>query len=153
MTRVCVLVLLAAVLAAGSACSFFRPSIEAPRIGLTAFEPLEMRFLEQRYRLTLRIQNPNDFALRIKGFDYTVTLNGEAFGHGVSNQPVTVPAYGESLATVEMTSSLGRLLEQIRSLAESRADRIRYAIAGKTKIAGFAFRIPFERSGEVQLPR
>ncbi|MCA1804270.1 MAG: hypothetical protein LC646_02710, partial [Xanthomonadaceae bacterium] len=71
-----------------TACAWLPQKPQAPRVSLVNVQLSSMELLEQRYGLTLRIQNPNDFALNIQGLDFEVELNRMPFASGVAAQRV-----------------------------------------------------------------
>lgn len=133
-------------------CAGITPGFETPRVSLVALEPLDVQLFEQRYGLRLRIQNPNDTELRIKGLDYEVELNGETFGTGVSNAAATVPAYGEATLDLTMVSNLARVLNQFEQLFRDDAQALDYAIRGKLSLDGLLLALPFSKEGSLTLP-
>ncbi|MGI9333041.1 MAG: LEA type 2 family protein [Gammaproteobacteria bacterium] len=147
-------VLLGCVLAcvALTGCAGLTPNFETPRVSLVTLEPLDMQLFEQRYSVQLRIQNPNDTDLRIKGLDYEIELNGETFGAGVSNAATTIPAYGESILDLTMVSNLARVVEQFDRLFRDDTPTLDYAIRGKLSLDGVLLALPFSREGSLSLP-
>lgn len=130
-------------------CAAFVPQPDPPYVSLADLRISNIGLFEQRYVLQLRIQNPNDFELPITGMEYRVSFNDIEFGRGVSNDPVTVPAYGEALVKVEMVSNLGRLADQLKELELGRGEGLRYGIVGGLSIANRTSKIPFEYFGEI----
>jgi LEA14-like dessication related protein len=107
--------------------------------------------LEQQYFVKLRVQNPNDVELQVKGVSFTLDLNGEPFAKGASGEAVTVPRFGSALAEVETVSGLGGILKQVSALGEGGMEKgISYRIRGKlaTRNAGS---IAFDERGEFKL--
>ncbi len=141
------LTLLSLLALGGCAGLLQRPA--APRISLVGVELLSADLFEQRFRLRLRVQNPNAFALPITGLDYTVALNGERFASGVSNKPVTIPAYGEAVVQTEVSSSLGSLLRQLQQLGRGASPGMHYQIKGSLSLENYAFTLPFDYQGEL----
>jgi LEA14-like dessication related protein len=110
-----------------------------------------MNLFEQRYGLTLRVQNPNPEELAVSGVDFRLSLNGETFADGVSNQSARIPAYGDALLEVDVSSSLLRVFDQIRALEQGASDGLRYRIEGTLAVGEGWSRLPFEREGVVRL--
>ncbi len=95
-------------------------------------------------KLTLRVQNPNDRELPIKGVSTQVELAGEEFATGVSSAQFTVPALGESefdmIVTANMAGALVHLLGRRGEESE-----IEYRVKGKVSLASGLLRsIPFD---------
>lgn len=133
-------------------CAYVPARTEPPRVHLTGIQLQQAELFEQRYLLRLRIQNPNDFALNVRGLDFRLDLNGERFADGVSNHAFEVPAYGEALAEVEVSSSLWSLARRLRDLGESGAARMEYRLHGRVALTGFGVPLAFESAGELGLP-
>jgi LEA14-like dessication related protein len=134
-------------------CAYMPARTEPPRVHLVGMELKQMELFEQRYLLRLRIQNPNDFALNVRGLDFRVDLNGERFADGVSNRPLELPAYGEALAEVEVSSSLWSLARRLRDMGEAGLGEMEYRLHGRLALAGMAVPIPFESTGDLGLFR
>lgn len=147
--RFAALALLAAILAA---CATMGGLSEAPRVSLVSIEPIDVQLLEQRYRVTLRVQNPNDRDITIRGLDYEIVVNGRIFARGVSGKPVTIAAWGENTAEVEVVSTLERVIEQIEELGRRGEPSIEYAISGSVSVDGIPVPVPFEFQDTLALP-
>lgn len=132
------------------ACTALAKLDKAPRVSLVNLQPVQIQLLEQRYVATIRIQNPNPAALPIHGLDYAISLNGSAFAEGVSAQPVTIPPYGEKTLELSVTSTIVKLIEQIRRLDEFDG-KLTYGITGTLGITGLPGGIEFQRDGEIDL--
>ncbi len=143
--------LAAVVLALLGACAGTPLRPESPRVRLVGLEPLAVELLEQRYRVGLRIQNPNDFPLRVRGIDFRIDLNGQRFAEGVSNRHVEVPAFGEARLDVEVSSSLFDLVRQLQSLGRGESRALEYRISGRLALSGSPLRVPFRYEGRIDL--
>lgn len=135
-----------------TACATMGGLSETPRVSLVSIEPVDVQLLEQRYRVILRIQNPNDRDITIRGLDYEIVVNDRIFAQGVSGKPVTIPAWGESTAEVEVLSTLERVIEQIEELARRGEPSIEYAISGSVSVDGIPLPVPFEYQDTLGLP-
>ena len=132
------------------ACTSLSALDKEPRVSLVNLKPVQIQLLEQRYLATIRIQNPNPVALPIHGLHYAISINGSQFADGVSSQRVTVPAYGEKTIELGVTSTIIKLLEQLRRF--SKVDgKITYGITGTLGIEGLSDGIKFRRHGEIDL--
>jgi LEA14-like dessication related protein len=109
---------------------------------------------EQRFKARLRVQNPNDRAIAVRGVSYTLEVGGEELGRGVSGSSFTVPALGEAefdmLVSANFAGTLARLLERVRS--NGLPDSLSYRLRGEVKLAeGLVRTIPFDEKGSVRL--
>lgn len=85
-----------------SGCAALQAVIEPPQVTLNNLQVLDMTLLEQRYAVTLRVQNPNPVPLPVTGMNFQIDINDTELGRGVSNRAVTVPAYGEALVEISL---------------------------------------------------
>ena len=133
-----------------SACASLGGLEKSLRVSLIDLQAVEFQLLEQRYLATIRIQNPNPVALPIHGLDYTIRINDSEFADGVSNQRVTIPAFGEKTLHLGVNSTIIKLLEQIRRFGETKGT-VKYVISGTLAIEGIPVGVDFERGGEIDL--
>lgn len=134
----------------GGCAGFPYGTIEPPRVFLSDIRLDNVKLLEQRYRLELRVQNPNDVELPIGGMKYRLSLNGEEFATGVNNRSWTLPAHAEQVITVHLVSDLARVLEQFRRL-EKRGGTVDYALSGGVMLGRRGPQYPFRTEGQLRL--
>lgn len=132
-------------------CAALTARLESPYVSLAGLELKQMGVFEQRYDLTLRIQNPNAVALPIAGMNYELQLNGKSFARGVNNELVDIPAYGEALTHVEVTSNFVGLLDHVKRLGQKGEPRLDYKVEGSVSIAHRMFALPFSHEGSFTL--
>ena len=124
-------------------------SLEAPHVSLTDLRILDTTLFEQRFALKIRVQNPNPVALPITGMNFQLAINDVELGRGVSDQAVTVPAYGETVFEVNLVSNLARLVNQIRALESDKSQSLRYRLAGGISVENRLGKLPFDYQGEI----
>jgi LEA14-like dessication related protein len=129
-------------------CAGLTERPDPPRISIAGLEVIEIGLFEQRYLLKLRLQNPNDFDIKISGMDYEVFVNDSPFAHGVSRNAVNLPSFGEDVFDVEVVSSLTSLFNQLRTLEQGQDRPLNYRITGGIKVNNWPRKIPFEFKGE-----
>ena len=134
-------------------CSALTRKPEPPRVTLVGLKLVSVELLEQRYQISLRVKNPNTFELPIRGIDFQLELNGRNFADGVGSQSIDVPAFGENVIELEVSSNLLQVFQQLQSLDESRAPAFEYRISGTMATRGYGQKLPFDYSGELKLPR
>jgi len=132
----------------GVACSAVKPEGVAPRVAFLGMVPIELGLLEQTFQVRLRIENPNDFPLTLKGLDYELFVNGEQLLTGVA--PVSAEIGPFETVMVQLPGR-GSILEWINSQDTWDGDSVRYRITGYAHLSGGAGRVPFEREGEIRL--
>lgn len=132
-------------------CGLLQPRLESPLIGLAGIQPQDTTLFEQRYQLQLRVQNPNDVDLSVKGVRCTLYINEREVARGVSPAAVTIPRFGEALLAVNVVSDLRRVFEELRDGVRDSGMPVSYRIGGKLSLEGHAFPLPFDYSGEFDL--
>jgi len=135
-----------------TACSTLPGRPESPRVNLVGLQLVSVELFEQRYQVRLRVKNPNAFELPIRGLDFRLEINGEAFADGVSNQSVNVPAYGERVISLEVSSSLLQVFRQLQSLENNPSPGFAYRIRGSVAIGASGRRLPFDYAGDMTMP-
>ncbi|MDX1528205.1 MAG: LEA type 2 family protein [Gammaproteobacteria bacterium] len=134
-----------------AACASTGGLANPPRVSLAGLRLAEVGLMEQRYAASLRIQNPNDASLSVRGMEYTIYLNDRKFADGVSDRQFSVPAYGEKLIEVNLTSTVRRVFEQFKNLSNGESQEFRYRIAGSLSLAGLRSSLPFSHEDAINL--
>lgn len=143
--------LAALLLSAG--CARFGARLEPPQLSVVGVEIARGDLFEQRFKARMRVQNPNDRSIAVRGVSYTLQIGGEELGRGLSGSSFTVPALGEAefdmLVTMNLAGTLMRLLERARS--DGLPDSLSYRLRGEVKLAeGLVRTIPFDEKGSVR---
>lgn len=147
------LLLLAFIVAAFSGCAGLLLR-EPLKVTVADVAPLPSEGLEARFQVTLRVQNPNDVAIRYDGLSVDLELAGLAFGSGVSNAQGEVPRFGEALIRVPVTVPFTSLLRQLFALpgrGEKPRDAIDYKVSGRLGGVGLGG-VRFDAGGQLKLP-
>jgi LEA14-like dessication related protein len=144
--------LAALLLSAG--CAGFGSRLEPPKLSVVGVEIVRGDLFEQRFKARMRVQNPNDRSIAVRGVSYTLQIGGEELGRGLSGSSFTVPASGEAefdmLVTANLAGTVMRLLERARS--DGLPDSLSYRLRGEVKLAeGLVRTIPFDEKGSVRL--
>ena len=142
--------LLAALLSACAAQS----KLEAPNLSVIGMEMLESSLFTQRLKVRVRVQNPNDIELPVKGVSAKLEVAGEEFATGVSANSFVVPPFGESEFDLLVDASMARtVLAMVGKSKESKPmESIDYRLTGKVSLSsGFVRSIPFDETGSLNL--
>lgn len=132
--------------AALSGCTLLLPKLQTPRLAIVDVEVVKANFLEQRLRVRMRVENPNDRSLPIQGLSYTVYLGGQEFATGVSDASFIVPALGTAEFNMDVTANAAGALFAV--LSKPRGQGIDYRMTGRVELThGWLRSIPFEQSG------
>jgi len=137
------------------ACGALGPKLEAPTLAVAKVDLVKGDLFEQRLRARVRIQNPNDRELRVRGITYTIELGGEELGRGLSGSSFVVPAGGEAefdmLVTANLAGTLLKLLDRARQ-GGGVPNEIPYQLRGEVKLdSGLRRTVPFSQKGQLSL--
>lgn len=148
-----ILALLLAVAAFATAgCAALLPKLETPHLSVIGVEVVSTTMFEQRFNVKMRVQNPNDRALPIRGLKYTMQLAGQDFGRGMSAKAFTVPALGEAEFDMIVTTNLATSLLKILPALEKNPESLEYRLEGTVSTdLGLLRTIPFSESGRLSM--
>jgi LEA14-like dessication related protein len=129
-------------------CAHLWGRAEAPRVNIANIVPKDIKIFEQVFTLDLRIMNPTDKEIGIRGLVFELEVNGQPFARGVSNQAVTVGPFASQVLQAEAVTTLASLLRQILQAQKEEFTGLTYRLSGFLQTDSSAFRIPFEEMGE-----
>jgi len=141
---------LSALLQAG--CAGLGKKLEVPDVSLARIQLKEIRALESVFLIQLRVLNPNEIPLKIKGMTCELALNGKRFASGVSGNEVEIPAFGQEIVEVQVYTSVLDVFKGI--LGMTGAKKLRYQIKGKVKLDAGPLTpsvLPFRSEGDLSL--
>lgn len=142
-----------AALALLAGCSFFVPKLESPDLSVVNVELLKGDVFEQRLKVRMRVQNPNDRELPIKGISCEMEVNGDEFARGVAANSFVVPAFGEAEFDMMLTANMaGAVLRWIAGSGGRAPESLDYELTGKVALSSGVMRsIPFSEKGTFKL--
>jgi LEA14-like dessication related protein len=134
-------------------CSTLVPRLETPTLSIVNVELQESNLWQQRIKVRMHVQNPNDRALPIKGLSYSLDVAGQEFANGVSAASFTVPALGEAEFDMNVTANMASALVKFLGRGgDSLGEQVDYRIRGKISLSqGLLRSIPFEEKGTFRL--
>lgn len=133
-------------------CAGLSTRLETPGVSFVGIKTLGADLFEQRLEVRLRVRNPNDIALPVRGLDIDVELAGEPFAHGVSAREFTVPARGEAEFDMIVTANAASALLRIAGGDRKSREAIEYRLKGKLSTRlGIIRSVPFEETGTLPL--
>ncbi len=151
-SRSIILAFLVLSLGACSSVNALRQIVDPPKVSLADVKLVSAGLLEQRYRLSLRVQNPNSIVIPISGLDYRVELGGSEFARGVSASSFSLPANGEDMVEIDVSTNLLDSARRVYALLKSGDDSVDYNLSGNVKVnLPFVKSLPFSRTGQVDL--
>jgi LEA14-like dessication related protein len=140
--------LLVSVFTAGCASAL---KLEAPKLSVISMKVQSADLFSQRLQVRMRVQNPNDRELPIKGISYRIEVNAAELGQGQTDTPFVVPAMGEAEFDMQFTANLATALSTLMSRRGS-SETIDYRLRGEVALSsGFLRHIPFDEHGSVKL--
>lgn len=125
----------------------------APKVTVAGVVPLNLSLTETRLNFTLRVANPNSFDLPLQNLDFIAYLGGDKIAVGNTNQPITIPANGETMMDVVVTTGLSKLWGHMKSMLDQQTTDLNYTVTGQVKLKNWPKRIPFNVAGELEKPK
>ncbi len=136
-----------------------RGEIQAPKVnyrGLKVYQPTAQGW---PLGAVLQLENPNNQALNLLGYDYQLWIEGRSVAQGNSQQPVYLPPYGQTEAELPIMVQLPAVLDLLPQFLpqylgqqqQMPARKFHYQIAGSFRLAsvlGGIIPIPFNFRGE-----
>lgn len=121
------------------------------KVSVAGVESLAGEGLELRFKVKLRVQNPNDTPIEFDGVALDLEVNGRDLASGVSDQKGTVPRYGESVLTIPLNVSAYSAIRQAINFGSTDFQKeVPYTVRGK--LAGGLFgTVRFSDSGKINL--
>jgi LEA14-like dessication related protein len=129
-------------------CSSLVQSWKAPEVELVGFQPKEVTLVRQVFVATLRVKNPNDRMLPIKGMTYQLSLEGQEVAQGGAELDRQLPAFGETTLDVDVVGNLLSLTQQLPALMTKNRP-LDWTITGTASIAGGLLTLPYRYSGSL----
>lgn len=145
------LVLLLALLLQG--CAALSPNFQEPDVQITAIDPLPAnRTGDLRFRIHLRVYNPNDTDLALSGLYYTLNLAGHKVVTGTASDLPPIRAYGQDDIVVDASANLMGSFMAAAELLSMRGDTVPYTLEAKLGLRRSILPyIKVSKSGEIKL--
>jgi LEA14-like dessication related protein len=133
-------------------CSLFVPKLETPKLSVINVELQKSDLWEQRMKVRMRVENPNDRPIPVKGLTVALDVQGQELAHGVSGASFNVPALGEAEFDMNMTANMAGALLKLLGSNNQLGDSVDYRVRGKLSLSeGLLRSIPFEDRGTFRL--
>jgi len=131
-----------------AACAAIAPRFEKPGLSVAHIELVGGNLLQQNFRVTFKIHNPNDRTLPVSGLTAELRLEGESIATGSSARAFVVPALGDTefdmMITADMALGLLKLAKH--------SGPVDYELTGTVKIdLPFFPSMQFHESGSFSL--
>jgi LEA14-like dessication related protein len=126
-------------------------SLQAPDLDVVDVKLLGGDLSGQQLRVRMRVTNPNDRELPVKGITYRMEVGGEQFASGESESSFVVPALGATEFDMSMNADMAGMV--FRLLGSGRKlDNVDYRLSGKVSLSSGMLRsVPFDKKGSFKL--
>jgi len=132
-------------------CASASRDFAAPRITVENVVALSSSAGQQRFRVSLAVDNPNTEPLPIKDLEFKLRLADQGILDGRLVAPVTVAALDRQTLTLELSSDIISSLSRLLSFVQGPANALPYEIYG-TLTLDRAFKEPIVFSARGQVP-
>jgi LEA14-like dessication related protein len=133
-----------------AACAL-TPRFETPQLSVLDVQLLGGDLFQQRLKVRMHVQNPNDRALPVQGITYRLEVEGQEFATGESAASFVVPALGEADFDMNVSTNLATTLMKILA-GGANTKALAYRISGKVTLSsGFLRSLPFDQRGVFRL--
>ena len=122
-----------------SGCAGLGRTWKPPQMTLVHLEVKEVRALEMVLQVDLRLLNPNDVPIEVKGMDCELSLNGQDFAFGVLKTEMQVPPFGTEVIPITFYSSFLNLARSLIDLERNKT--LKLEISGRVHL-GNGFLLP-----------
>jgi LEA14-like dessication related protein len=129
-------------------CATTPETPQPPEVYVTGISPVGGGLLEQQVRVDLRIENPNNFDVRMTGIEFDLDLNGKPFARGRGSHGATLSRLGSERISIQATTTVIDVLRQIAGLQD--LQDVGYAIRGRLYVDNATVEsLPFERVAQL----
>jgi LEA14-like dessication related protein len=128
------------------------PKFTTPTLTVASVQVEGGDLLEQRLKVRVHVENPNDRRLPIKGVAYTLEIEGQPFASGESAASFVVPALGATEFDMNVTTNMAGTLMRLLARGPDALQSVSYHLTGKISLSeGWLQSIPFEQRGTFRL--
>lgn len=123
-----------------------------PKVSIGSIEALSRKGWNQTLLVTLRVENPNDKPLPIKGLTLSLQVHGKDLATGVSQGGVTIAPFAISELPVELNVNLLHGAGVLFTLWRKRDEQVAYRITGDVYVGeNLSLKLPFEHQGRIAI--
>jgi LEA14-like dessication related protein len=133
------------------------PQVLEPEFSISSILILQAELINTRFKLRLRVDNPNSFPLELAGFNYELYGAGRFWAEGTESDPMAIPPEGyaekDLFLLMNFMNMKREVLDQVIALKA-----VDYRFAGNVVISPDEERLPpfvmrFDRSGKSPVER
>lgn len=134
-----------------SACATVMPQLDPPKISVDSVESIPSAGGAPRFKILLRVINPNTQELDIAGISYGIEIMGEEVISGVTSDVPLIAGYSEQVVTLEAGLQLFQVVRLLTSLGKAQGDALEYRFLAKIDFNGLVPTQRVEETGELTL--
>jgi len=137
-------------------CVALGPKLRTPDLSIIDVQLVKGDLFEQRLKARMRVQNPNAIGLAVRGITYTIELDGQELGRGLSGSSFIVPPSGEAEFDMNITANLAgtllKLVDRARKSGGAPPNELAYRLRGEVRLEkGLLRTVPFDQKGTIKL--
>lgn len=125
--------------------------LEPPKVSLVDMQLAQSSLFEQQFDIKLRVKNPNNKEIPLNGLKFDIYLTGVELGNAQTAKANVIPALGDSVIELKLSTSTFAWLQLAQGMQHKAMEKIDYRIAGTLFSSGLFSRLPFTKSGEIDI--
>lgn len=134
-----------------SGCATLPNLLKDPSVALESVSLANNNLLSPRFKLVLRVTNPNSIALPVKGMSYAINIQGVDLFSGATSEVPHIAAYGDTLLTLELGTNIIKAGNLLRLLLDKSTNTISYNIGAQIDLSGIPTSFNISEAGEINL--
>lgn len=135
-----------------SSCSSLSSLVQKPGLSVADLSMVDGNLFQQTFRVRLKVDNPNSFALPILGLNYGLNIAGVDVADGTTANGVRIPANGTDYLDIDLSTNLLKSLPELSNVLKSGGKDLSYNFKGNLNLDNaFIKKVPFDKSGSFNL--
>lgn len=134
-----------------SGCATLPNLLKDPSVALESVSLANNNLLSPRFKLVLRVTNPNSIALPIKGMSYVINIQGVDLFSGATDEVPQIAAYGDTLLTLELGTDIIKAGNLLRLLLDKSIHTIHYNLGAQIDLSGIPASFNVNEAGNINL--
>lgn len=132
-------------------CATVMPDLDPPKVSVDSVESIASASGAPRFKIRLRVANPNQQTLDIAGISYGIEILDEEVVSGVTNEVPVIEGYSEEVVTLEAGLQVFQLVRLVTKLGGSGSGALEYKFTAKIDFKGLVPTQRIEEKGELSL--
>lgn len=132
-------------------CAGLTPEMDPPKVTVESVERLPTSAGGPRFKIKLRVTNPNKPTLDIAGISYSIEVLDRELLSGVTNDVPVIEGYSEEVVTLEAGINLFQFVRLLAGLGKTATDALDYRFSAKIDFNGFVPTQRVEETGVLNL--